>query len=75
MLLKLLIISSILIIISFSLLGISILIKKHGKFPNTHISQNKEMQKRGISCAQHNDVGCNPTDGLNGCSTCGVKNL
>jgi hypothetical protein len=75
MLLKLLIISAVLLIISFSFLGIGILIKKHGKFPNTHISQNEEMRKRGITCAQHNDIGCNPADDFPGCSTCGAGNL
>ena len=34
-------------------LCIGILIK--GKFPNMHVSGNKEMQKRGIGCVQSQD--------------------
>ncbi len=75
MLLKLLILSAILLIISFAGLGIRILFTSHGRFSSTHISENKEMNKRGITCAQHNDVGCNPTDDLTGCSTCGLKKI
>ncbi len=40
------------IFVGVALLGLSIrmLIKRGGKFPETHISQNKEMKLRGISC-------------------------
>ena len=34
-------------------LCIGIIIK--GKFPNTHVSGNKEMRKRGIGCVQSQD--------------------
>lgn len=74
MLLKILILSIILIVLSFAGLGISMLLRPRGRFPSTHISENEEMRKRGISCAQQNDVGCNPTSG-NGCSTCGMGRL
>lgn len=43
------------IAISFALLAITIIIKKNGKFPNTHVGGNKEMRKRGIKCAQSQD--------------------
>ena len=69
---KLIIIVAIILVISFAFLGINILVRKNGRFPNTHISGNHEMKKRGISCAQHNDIGCNPTD-ESGCSTCGTR--
>jgi len=73
MFIKLLIISGLMLTLVLVLLGIRILLKKKGHFPDTHISQNKEMQKRGITCAQKTDIGCNPgEDGL-GCSTCGIK--
>jgi len=55
------------------LLGIRILLKKKGQFPDTHIGHNKEMLKRGIKCAQHNEIGCNPVDDMSGCPTCGYK--
>jgi hypothetical protein len=75
MLIKLLIISLILLSVAFAFLGIRILLKPKGEFPETHISRNREMQKRGITCAQKNDIGCNPGDNFEGCSTCGLKNL
>jgi len=56
-----------------ALLGIRILFRRNGKFPDTHISQNKEMQKLGITCAQKTTIGCNPGDGFDECLTCGKK--
>ncbi len=70
MLLKLIILSVVLVGIALAGLAISMLIRPHGKFPDTHISHNKEMRKRGITCAQHNDVGCHPTQTATGCAGC-----
>lgn len=70
MFLKLLIISLILIAITFAFFGITILLKKNGRFPETHISRNKEMRKRGISCAQQTDIGCVASDDFPGCASC-----
>lgn len=50
-----LIITTLIIAISFVLLAITIIIKKNGKFPNSHVSGNKALRKRGISCAQSQD--------------------
>jgi hypothetical protein len=36
-------------------LATQILLKKGGKFPNTHIGGNKHMKARGIVCAQTDD--------------------
>lgn len=36
-------------------LGITMLIKKNGKFPETHIGKNKAMKNRGINCANTTD--------------------
>ncbi|NCE72773.1 hypothetical protein [Odoribacter sp. Z80] len=36
-------------------LSISILLKKNGKFPNTHIGKSKAMKDRGIHCANTTD--------------------
>ena len=36
-------------------LGITMLIKKNGKFPETHIGKNKAMKDRGINCANTTD--------------------
>ncbi len=36
-------------------LCIRILLKKNGRFPNTHVSSSKAMRQRGIGCAQSQD--------------------
>lgn len=36
-------------------MAITILVKKGGKFPNTHISGNKYLKQNGIYCAQTQD--------------------
>jgi hypothetical protein len=75
MLIKLFIISLVLVAIAFAFLGIRILLKPKGRFPETHISSNKEIQKPGITCAQKTNIGCNPGDDFEDCTTCGIKNL
>jgi hypothetical protein len=42
------------ILICFVMLGLAaqILLKKGGKFPDTHIGANKYLKARGITCAQ-----------------------
>ena len=45
--------TALIVAISFILLGIGILFKR--KFPNTHVSGNKEMRKRNIGCVQSQD--------------------
>jgi len=37
------------------LLSVNIIIKKNGKFPNTHIGGNPAMRKKGIKCVQAQD--------------------
>jgi hypothetical protein len=75
MFLKLLIISLVLMALAALGFGVRILLKSGGNFPDTHISHNKEMRKRGITCVQHNDVGCNPTSDYPGCASCGTGRL
>jgi hypothetical protein len=72
MFIKLLIISAVLLGIALAGLAISILISPEGKFPETHISHNKEMKKRGITCAQRTDLGCTPIDNTSCCAGCDV---
>lgn len=55
MILKLFIIVFTLLGIALAGLGIGILIKKNGKFPETHIGRNKAMKERGIHCANTTD--------------------
>ncbi|MBR0046223.1 MAG: hypothetical protein IJP75_04975 [Bacteroidaceae bacterium] len=37
------------------LLSVRILLKKNGRFVKTHVSQSKEMRKRGVTCVQSQD--------------------
>lgn len=39
----------------FAGLAIQMLLRKGGKFPNTHIGGNKYMKSHGVSCAQTYD--------------------
>lgn len=39
------------IAISIILLSVTILIKKNGKFPSTHIHDNEALKRQGIDCA------------------------
>lgn len=70
MYLKLLILSVIFLAIAGLAFSVRILLKPHGKFPETHISRNREMRKRGIKCAQQTDLGLNSVEGFPGCSSC-----
>lgn len=48
---KIMLIVICLLAIAFAGLASRILLKKKGKFPDLHLSKNKEMKKKGISCA------------------------
>lgn len=41
--------------IGFAGMAIRILVKKGGKFPNTHVSGNKYLKSQGIYCSQTQD--------------------
>jgi len=75
MFLQILIISTILLAVSFAGLGIRMLLKPNSRFPETHISRNKEMQKLGITCAQKTDIGCVLSDSPEGCAACGKMRI
>lgn len=36
-------------------MALNILVKKGGKFPNTHVSGNKYLREQGVSCSQSQD--------------------
>ncbi|HPA86723.1 MAG TPA: hypothetical protein PK106_02950 [Bacteroidales bacterium] len=72
MFLKLLILSIALILPAIIFLGIRILLKRNGSFPDTHVGHNREMRKRGITCAKSTNIGCTPAGNYNGCAACGV---
>lgn len=44
-------------LVSIGMLGmaITILVKKGGKFPNTHVSGNKHLKRQGVYCSQTQD--------------------
>jgi hypothetical protein len=75
MFIKLLLLSAIFLTISAIGFGISMLLKSSGQFPETHISRNPEMKKRGISCARQTDTGCHTTEGFPGCAGCSDDKL
>ena len=54
--LKTILVSVIIIAIAVLLLGIRVFFVKGGKFPSMHFSSNKNMQKKGISCAVSTDA-------------------
>lgn len=54
-LLKVILLAVALVAIAMVGMAITILLKKGGKFPNTHVSGNKYLKRRGIYCAQTQD--------------------
>lgn len=49
---KVLVLAIVIMAVVVLALATQILLKKGGKFPNTHIGGNKNMKERGITCAQ-----------------------
>jgi hypothetical protein len=55
----------------FLLMGIKIFFHKSHKFPETSAGHNKEMRKRGISCARHDEIKYwNKQKQAHSCATC-----
>jgi hypothetical protein len=50
--LKVVLLSIVIMSLVFLGLAIQTLMKKKGKFPNTHIGSNKYMKQNGVTCAQ-----------------------
>ncbi len=48
-------ITLLIVAICVALLGIRIWFVKGGKFPNTHVSGNKTLRKKGVGCVQSQD--------------------
>jgi len=70
---QLLLLTLVLVSISLAGLGVRLLLQPHSRFPETHISRNSEMQRRGITCAKDTDTGCQPGENNEGCSGCRMK--
>ena len=75
MFVKLLILTIVFLVIAALGFGITMLLKPKGKFPELHISNNKEMTKRGITCATRTDIGCTSSEGYPGCSICSGRHF
>ncbi len=58
MFIKLILLSTGIIVLSLLGLSLNILLKKDGKFPVSSIGKNKEMRKRGITCVKHDELIC-----------------
>lgn len=50
-----LLLTAIILVICVVLLSVKILLKKGGKFPDTHVGGNKALNKKGIQCAKTQD--------------------
>ena len=44
-----------LVALAVLLLGVKVFFTRGGRFPNTHIHDNKHMRKRGITCPRDKD--------------------
>lgn len=56
MLITVFLISIVLIAIAFAGLGLNILLRKNGKFPETEVGSNKNMKKLGITCTKQDEM-------------------
>lgn len=55
MVLKLILVSVVLLGIGFIGFAITILVKKNGQFPETHIGKTEFLKKEGVTCATSQD--------------------
>lgn len=61
---KVILLTIIIVAVSVLLLGIKIFFVKGGRFPQTHIGDNPDMKKRGITCALSTDYADRNTKGF-----------
>ena len=52
---KILLLTLVIVGLAVLLLGVRIFFVKGGRFPSTHIDDNDEMRKRGITCMHDNE--------------------
>ncbi len=50
--LKTFLITVIILVICVALMAVKVIFKKGGRFPNTHVSGNSALRKKGIHCAK-----------------------
>ena len=58
MFLNILLLSFVLISLSMLGMGLNILVKKRGKFPDYRVGHNKDMAKLGLKCVKHEEIRC-----------------
>ncbi len=71
---NILLLTIVLMILSMLGMGLSILIKKKGKFPAYQVGHNKDMAKMGIRCVKHEEIRCHRArlkEKEKGCDGCG----
>jgi len=56
MLLTVFLITIVLVALSFAGLGLNILFRKNGKFPQTEVGSNKNMKNLGITCTKQDEM-------------------
>lgn len=56
MLLTVFLITIVLVALAFAGLGLNILFRKNGKFPQTEVGSNKNMKNLGITCTKQDEM-------------------
>jgi hypothetical protein len=56
--LKLLLIVAVFLALAMAGFAIKILLRKNGRFVNTHVEGNPALKKHGIRCAHHDEARC-----------------
>jgi hypothetical protein len=56
MLLTVFLITIVLVALSFAGIGLNILFRKNGKFPQTEVGSNKNMKDLGITCTKQDEM-------------------
>ena len=50
-----LLLTLLILIVAVALLSVKVIVKKGGRFPNTHVSGSKALRDKGITCIQSQD--------------------
>jgi len=53
--LKVILLAVVLVAFAILAMAVTILLKKGGKFPNTHVSGNRYLKRQGVYCSQTQD--------------------
>jgi hypothetical protein len=56
MLITIFLLTIVLVALAFAGIGLSIFFRKNGKFPQTEVGSNKNMQKLGITCTKQDEM-------------------